>query len=175
MHRVQKLTLLPPLIPCMDDSLWKPDDQCLWTAPLRLNAHIVWLQVIETEQPQVTENEESSIYSPAFPREKWQRKRTQVKIRVCSSLCQNGWLPYLYLAHAYWQLTWAWAVWFGEWVYLLILFLPYWIRVASLIHYQLSCPIIYPAQVRIFWIFQKANIVTVTLKANWKLVDMLCS
>lgn len=46
----------------------------------------MWSQVIETEQHQVTENEESSIYSPAFPREKWQRKRTQVKIRVCSSV-----------------------------------------------------------------------------------------
>uniref|UniRef100_A0A8C9ELW8 Phosphatidylinositol transfer protein membrane associated 1 n=1 Tax=Pavo cristatus TaxID=9049 RepID=A0A8C9ELW8_PAVCR len=30
---------------------------------------------------QVGHSEESSIYSPAFPREKWQRKRTQVKIR----------------------------------------------------------------------------------------------
>ena len=39
-------------------------------------------QVIEKEQPQLTECEEPSIYSPAFPREKWQRKRTQVKIRV---------------------------------------------------------------------------------------------
>ncbi|XP_066467425.1 membrane-associated phosphatidylinositol transfer protein 1 isoform X1 [Tiliqua scincoides] len=44
-------------------------------------AAFILRQVIETEQPQVTENEESSIYSPAFPREKWQRKRTQVKIR----------------------------------------------------------------------------------------------
>lgn len=44
-------------------------------------------QVIEKEQPQLTECEEPSIYSPAFPREKWQRKRTQVKIRVCV------WLP----------------------------------------------------------------------------------
>lgn len=41
-------------------------------------------QVIEKEQPQLTECEEPSIYSPAFPREKWQRKRTQVKIRVCA-------------------------------------------------------------------------------------------
>lgn len=32
----------------------------------------------------MTECEEPSIYSPAFPREKWQRKRTQVKIRVCA-------------------------------------------------------------------------------------------
>lgn len=39
-------------------------------------------QVIEKERPQLTECEEPSIYSPAFPREKWQRKRTQVKIRV---------------------------------------------------------------------------------------------
>lgn len=39
-------------------------------------------QVIEKEQPQLAECEEPSIYSPAFPREKWQRKRTQVKIRV---------------------------------------------------------------------------------------------
>ncbi|VFV39134.1 low quality protein: [Lynx pardinus] len=39
-------------------------------------------QVIEKEQPQLTECEEPSVYSPAFPREKWQRKRTQVKIRV---------------------------------------------------------------------------------------------
>uniref|UniRef100_A0A8C6Z5P6 DDHD domain-containing protein n=1 Tax=Nothoprocta perdicaria TaxID=30464 RepID=A0A8C6Z5P6_NOTPE len=31
---------------------------------------------------QVGRVEESSIYSPAIPREKWQRKRTQVKIRV---------------------------------------------------------------------------------------------
>ncbi|KAG8125448.1 hypothetical protein E2320_020711, partial [Naja naja] len=45
-------------------------------------AQLYMIQVIETEQHQVTENEESSIYSPAFPREKWQRKRTQVKIRV---------------------------------------------------------------------------------------------
>lgn len=44
-------------------------------------------QVIEKERPQLTECEEPSIYSPAFPREKWQRKRTQVKIRVCA------WLP----------------------------------------------------------------------------------
>nr|XP_060627442.1 membrane-associated phosphatidylinositol transfer protein 1 [Anolis sagrei ordinatus] len=44
-------------------------------------AAFILRQVIETEQHQVTENEESSIYSPAFPREKWQRKRTQVKIR----------------------------------------------------------------------------------------------
>lgn len=43
-------------------------------------------QVIEKEQPQLTECEEPSIYSPAFPREKWQRKRTQVKIRVCAQL-----------------------------------------------------------------------------------------
>lgn len=41
-------------------------------------------QVIEKERPQLAECEEPSIYSPAFPREKWQRKRTQVKIRVCS-------------------------------------------------------------------------------------------
>lgn len=40
--------------------------------------------MIEKEQPQLTECEEPSIYSPAFPREKWQRKRTQVKIRVCA-------------------------------------------------------------------------------------------
>ncbi|XP_049748622.1 membrane-associated phosphatidylinositol transfer protein 1 isoform X2 [Elephas maximus indicus] len=39
-------------------------------------------QVIEKEQPQLAECEEPSIYSPAFPRERWQRKRTQVKIRV---------------------------------------------------------------------------------------------
>ncbi|XP_077818104.1 membrane-associated phosphatidylinositol transfer protein 1 isoform X2 [Macaca mulatta] len=39
-------------------------------------------QVIEKERPQLAECEEPSIYSPAFPREKWQRKRTQVKIRV---------------------------------------------------------------------------------------------
>lgn len=38
-------------------------------------------QVMEKEGPQPAESEESSIYSPAFPREKWQRKRTQVKIR----------------------------------------------------------------------------------------------
>ncbi|CAD7669984.1 unnamed protein product [Nyctereutes procyonoides] len=42
-------------------------------------------QVIEKEQPQLTECEEPSIYSPAFPREKWQRKRTQVKIRNVTS------------------------------------------------------------------------------------------
>lgn len=41
-------------------------------------------QVIEKERPQLAECEEASIYSPAFPREKWQRKRTQVKIRVCA-------------------------------------------------------------------------------------------
>ncbi|KAM9190989.1 membrane-associated phosphatidylinositol transfer protein 1 isoform 3-T4 [Mergus octosetaceus] len=39
-------------------------------------------QVMEKEGPQPAESEESSIYSPAIPREKWQRKRTQVKIRV---------------------------------------------------------------------------------------------
>ncbi|NWS76700.1 PITM1 protein, partial [Crotophaga sulcirostris] len=38
-------------------------------------------QVMEKEGPQPPESEESSIYSPAIPREKWQRKRTQVKIR----------------------------------------------------------------------------------------------
>ncbi|KAM6115105.1 LOW QUALITY PROTEIN: membrane-associated phosphatidylinositol transfer protein 1 [Pterocles gutturalis] len=38
-------------------------------------------QVMEKEGPQPAESEESSIYSPAVPREKWQRKRTQVKIR----------------------------------------------------------------------------------------------
>ncbi|XP_023510343.1 membrane-associated phosphatidylinositol transfer protein 1 isoform X2 [Equus przewalskii] len=42
-------------------------------------------QVIEKERPQLTECEEPSIYSPAFPREKWQRKRTQVKIRNVTS------------------------------------------------------------------------------------------
>ncbi|XP_021120157.1 membrane-associated phosphatidylinositol transfer protein 1 isoform X4 [Heterocephalus glaber] len=42
-------------------------------------------QVIEKEQPQLAEFEEPSIYSPAFPREKWQRKRTQVKIRNVTS------------------------------------------------------------------------------------------
>uniref|UniRef100_A0A8D0G467 Phosphatidylinositol transfer protein membrane associated 1 n=1 Tax=Sphenodon punctatus TaxID=8508 RepID=A0A8D0G467_SPHPU len=44
-------------------------------------AAFILRQVIEKEHPQVAESEESSIYSPAFPREKWQRKRTQVKIR----------------------------------------------------------------------------------------------
>ncbi|XP_062350151.1 membrane-associated phosphatidylinositol transfer protein 1 isoform X3 [Cinclus cinclus] len=39
-------------------------------------------QVMEKEGPQPAESEENSIYSPAIPREKWQRKRTQVKIRV---------------------------------------------------------------------------------------------
>lgn len=39
---------------------------------------------MEKEGPQPAESEESSIYSPAIPREKWQRKRTQVKIRVCA-------------------------------------------------------------------------------------------
>lgn len=39
-------------------------------------------QVMEKEGPQPAESEESSIYSPAIPREKWQRRRTQVKIRV---------------------------------------------------------------------------------------------
>ncbi|XP_062432124.1 membrane-associated phosphatidylinositol transfer protein 1 isoform X6 [Rhea pennata] len=38
-------------------------------------------QVIEKEGPELMESEESSVYSPAIPREKWQRKRTQVKIR----------------------------------------------------------------------------------------------
>uniref|UniRef100_H0XLW6 Phosphatidylinositol transfer protein membrane associated 1 n=1 Tax=Otolemur garnettii TaxID=30611 RepID=H0XLW6_OTOGA len=42
-------------------------------------------QVIEKEQPHLAECEEPSIYSPAFPREKWQRKRTQVKIRNVTS------------------------------------------------------------------------------------------
>jgi len=37
---------------------------------------------MEKEGPQPAESEETSIYSPAIPREKWQRKRTQVKIRV---------------------------------------------------------------------------------------------
>lgn len=41
-------------------------------------------QVMEKEELQPEESEESSIYSPAIPREKWQRKRTQVKIRVCA-------------------------------------------------------------------------------------------
>uniref|UniRef100_G3TNE8 Phosphatidylinositol transfer protein membrane associated 1 n=1 Tax=Loxodonta africana TaxID=9785 RepID=G3TNE8_LOXAF len=41
--------------------------------------------VIEKEQPQLAECEEPSIYSPAFPRERWQRKRTQVKIRNVTS------------------------------------------------------------------------------------------
>ncbi|KAM9219772.1 membrane-associated phosphatidylinositol transfer protein 1 isoform 2-T2 [Dugong dugon] len=44
-----------------------------------------WAGVIEKERPQVAECEEPSIYSPAFPREKWQRKRTQVKIRNVTS------------------------------------------------------------------------------------------
>ncbi|NXG56299.1 PITM1 protein, partial [Hemiprocne comata] len=38
-------------------------------------------QVVEKEGPQPVESEESSIYSPAIPREKWQRKRTPMKIR----------------------------------------------------------------------------------------------
>uniref|UniRef100_A0A452HWL0 DDHD domain-containing protein n=1 Tax=Gopherus agassizii TaxID=38772 RepID=A0A452HWL0_9SAUR len=42
-------------------------------------------QVIEKERPQLAECEESSVYSPAIPREKWQRKRTQVKIRNVTS------------------------------------------------------------------------------------------
>ncbi|XP_074852189.1 membrane-associated phosphatidylinositol transfer protein 1 isoform X2 [Carettochelys insculpta] len=42
-------------------------------------------QVIEKERPQLAECEESSIYSPSIPREKWQRKRTQVKIRNVTS------------------------------------------------------------------------------------------
>uniref|UniRef100_A0A8C9IQ03 Phosphatidylinositol transfer protein membrane associated 1 n=2 Tax=Piliocolobus tephrosceles TaxID=591936 RepID=A0A8C9IQ03_9PRIM len=42
-------------------------------------------QVIEKERPQLAECEEPSIYSPAFAREKWQRKRTQVKIRNVTS------------------------------------------------------------------------------------------
>ncbi|XP_020823907.1 membrane-associated phosphatidylinositol transfer protein 1 [Phascolarctos cinereus] len=42
-------------------------------------------QVIEKERPQLAEYEEPSIYSPAFPREKWQRRRTQVKIRNVTS------------------------------------------------------------------------------------------
>ncbi|XP_044537987.1 membrane-associated phosphatidylinositol transfer protein 1 [Gracilinanus agilis] len=42
-------------------------------------------QVIEKERPQLAECEEPSIYSPAFPREKWQRKRTHVKIRNVTS------------------------------------------------------------------------------------------
>ncbi|NXY59255.1 PITM1 protein, partial [Callaeas wilsoni] len=44
-------------------------------------AFILRQQVMEKEGPQPAESEESSIYSPAIPREKWQRKRTQVKIR----------------------------------------------------------------------------------------------
>ncbi|NXA14858.1 PITM1 protein, partial [Sapayoa aenigma] len=44
-------------------------------------AFILRQQVMEKEGPQLAETEESSIYSPAIPREKWQRKRTQVKIR----------------------------------------------------------------------------------------------
>lgn len=47
-------------------------------------------QVMEKEGPQPAESEESSIYSPAFPREKWQRKRTQVKIRVWVTLGLHG-------------------------------------------------------------------------------------
>ncbi|XP_010006091.1 PREDICTED: membrane-associated phosphatidylinositol transfer protein 1, partial [Chaetura pelagica] len=38
-------------------------------------------QVVEKEGPQPAESEESSIYSPAIPREKWQRRRTPMKIR----------------------------------------------------------------------------------------------
>ncbi|KAG8522683.1 Membrane-associated phosphatidylinositol transfer protein 1, partial [Galemys pyrenaicus] len=48
-------------------------------------AAFILRQVIEKERPQLTECEEPSIYSPAFPREKWQRKRTQVKIRNVAS------------------------------------------------------------------------------------------
>lgn len=47
-------------------------------------------QVMEKEGPQPAESEESSIYSPAIPREKWQRKRTQVKIRVCGQWERPG-------------------------------------------------------------------------------------
>lgn len=50
----------------------------------RLSWGCVARQVMEKEGPQPAESEESSIYSPAIPREKWQRKRTQVKIRVCA-------------------------------------------------------------------------------------------
>lgn len=39
-------------------------------------------QVMEKEESQPAENEEGSTYSPAIPREKWQRRRTQMKIRV---------------------------------------------------------------------------------------------
>nr|XP_033776440.1 membrane-associated phosphatidylinositol transfer protein 1 isoform X2 [Geotrypetes seraphini] len=42
-------------------------------------------QVIEKETPLLSECEEASIYSPPIPREKWQRKRTQVKIRNVTS------------------------------------------------------------------------------------------
>ncbi|XP_061306908.1 membrane-associated phosphatidylinositol transfer protein 1 isoform X2 [Pezoporus flaviventris] len=38
-------------------------------------------QVMEKEESQPAENEEGSTYSPAIPREKWQRRRTQMKIR----------------------------------------------------------------------------------------------
>ncbi|XP_071618497.1 membrane-associated phosphatidylinositol transfer protein 1 [Heliangelus exortis] len=38
-------------------------------------------QVVEKEGPQPSESEESSIYSPSIPREKWQRRRTPMKIR----------------------------------------------------------------------------------------------
>ncbi|XP_064416989.1 membrane-associated phosphatidylinositol transfer protein 1 [Latimeria chalumnae] len=38
-------------------------------------------QVIQHETLSIEQEEETSIYSPAIPREKWQRKRTQVKIR----------------------------------------------------------------------------------------------
>ncbi|XP_051476733.1 LOW QUALITY PROTEIN: membrane-associated phosphatidylinositol transfer protein 1 [Apus apus] len=38
-------------------------------------------QVVEKEGPQPAESEETSIYSPAIPREKWQRRRTPMKIR----------------------------------------------------------------------------------------------
>lgn len=48
---------------------------------------------MEKEGPQPAESEESSIYSPAIPREKWQRKRTQVKIRVCA-LWPSGAQPF---------------------------------------------------------------------------------
>lgn len=60
---------------------WGPDRNGEPQDPVRLTARGP-AQVIEKERPQLAECEEPSIYSPAFPREKWQRKRTQVKIRV---------------------------------------------------------------------------------------------
>ncbi|XP_069485073.1 membrane-associated phosphatidylinositol transfer protein 1 isoform X2 [Ambystoma mexicanum] len=46
---------------------------------------LILRQVMEKEPAALTEYEETSVYSPSIPRERWQRKRTLVKIRNVTS------------------------------------------------------------------------------------------